>query len=103
MNIKEFKLKYPQHADLEGDVLWDMMELSLLESSNVLTADPNQKKVYHEPVILDNGISVQIEDSSTTRWLNKNGELVRIGEPPLPILSIPTESYRMDIIDFSEL
>lgn len=102
MTIQQFKTNYPQYAHLEGDALWDKMTESLLEHGEVLTADPNQVKVYLEPIDIGNGIMVSIEDSSTTRWLNDKGELVMIGESEQPKITTPTESYRMVIIDFSE-
>lgn len=98
MTQNEFKIKYPQYSHLEGDEL-DMMTLSLLESDGVLYADPNQVKTYLPPIEVF-GNKVSIEDSSTTRWLNKKGELVRIGEPKIDTPTHPTESYRMEIIDF---
>lgn len=58
------------------------------EDDECLYADPNQIKTYHKPItlnILQNDrtyakSTFTVEDDSTTRWLNKNGELVRIGE-----------------------
>lgn len=88
MNQTEFKLKYPQYSHLEGDALWDIMEDTLLQCDDCLYADPNQIKTYHKPITLNifqnDGTYAKstftIEDDSTTRWLNKNGELVRTGE-----------------------
>ena len=88
MTTTEFKQKYPQYKDLEDDALWDKMTEIFLQSDNVLYADPNQEKVYSNPVIidvaLDNGnyskSTFTVENSSTTRWLNKEGKLVRIWE-----------------------
>lgn len=109
MTTTEFKRKYPQYKDLEGDELWDKMEYTLFETGEVLYADPNQIKVFHKPykmdILQDDGVYREmtfiVEDSSTTRWLNKNGELVRVGEPIRPITTKPTESYSLQIIDFS--
>lgn len=110
MTTTEFKQKYPQHKDLEGDELWDRMTLTLLESDSTLYADPNQVKTFHKPykmdILQDDGVyremTFTVEDSSTTRWLNKDGELVRIGEPLRPKPIHPTESYSFQIIDFSD-
>lgn len=101
MTTTEFKQKYPQYKKLEGDELWDKMTESLLETEDVLYADPNQIKVFHKPIETEYG-KISIEDSSTTRWLNSKGELVRIGEPYYPKVGTPTESYRGVIIDFSD-
>lgn len=101
MKAIEFKSQYPQYSHLEGEGLWDKMTLTLLEGDNVLTADPNQVKTYHDPIILANGVSVSVEDSSTTRWLNSKGEEVKLAEEK--INHPQTESYRLEIIDFSKL
>jgi len=101
MTTEEFKLKYPQYSHLEGDNLWDIMTESLFETGEVLYADPNQVKIYHKPIEVY-GNQISVEDSSTTRWLNNKGELVRIGEPDEPISTNPTTSYRMEIINFGE-
>lgn len=110
MTPNEFKLKYPQHSHLEGDDLWDKMTEVVLQQDNVLYADPTQAKQWLEPITLnllqDDGTyaksSVTIEDSSTTRWLNKDGELVRIGESEIPVSTTPTESYSFVIMDFGD-
>jgi hypothetical protein len=102
MTILEFKTQYPQYSHLEGNDLWDKMTEALLQFGEVLYADPNQEKVFHHPMDIGNGIIVTMEDSSTTRWLNSKGELVRIGEPEEPKIEIPLESYKMEIIDFSK-
>lgn len=102
MTTTEFKKKYPQHSHLEGDALWDEMTLSLLNNDNVLTADPNREIIYHEPITLPNGISVSIEDSSTTRWLNSKGEEVKV-KPEKRVVDNVAESYRMEIVDFGKL
>jgi len=101
MTITEFKQKYPQHKNLEEDELWNKMEDNLFETGEVLYADPNQVKTFHEPIDTEYG-KISIEDSSTTRWLNRDGELVRIGEPKRPEPTTPTESYSFQIIDFNE-
>jgi len=101
MTTTEFKIKYPKYSALEGDELWDKMTETLLHSNNCLYADPNRDIIYHDPIAID-GMSIQIEDSSTTRWLNSEGEEVIV-----PSNDSPTEpshtSYRMHIIDFSKL
>lgn len=102
MTPNEFKLRYPEHAHLEGDKLWDKMTESLFLQGEVLTADPKQEKIFHKPIETEYG-KISIEDSSTTRWLNSKGELVRIGELYKPIQKHPTESYRLEIIDFGKL
>lgn len=102
MTTKKFKKLFPQHAHLEGDALWDKMTSYVLEQGDVLYADPNQIKVFHPPVDIGDGMKVSIEDSSTTRWLNSKGELVRVGEELEPVLTSPTTSYRMEIIDFGK-
>lgn len=109
MTTIEFKQKYPQYKDLEGDELWNKMEDTLFEMGEVLYTDPNQVKTFHEPykmdILQDDGVyremTFTIEDSTTTRWLNSKGELVRIGEPERPRPIYPTESYSFQIIDFS--
>ena len=108
MTPKEFKEKYPQYKDLEGDALWDKMEDVLLGLGNVLTADPNREVVYHEPfninVLQDNGeyatFAVYEEDSFKTVWLDKDGNKVNyvMGCDPYD-KEHPTESYRMVIWD----
>ena len=91
MTTTEFKENYPQYSHLKNDALWDKMTEVFLQSDNVLSADPNQEKQYLPTVTVDVLQDFQdvpkyekchftIEDSSTTRWLNKDGELVRIGE-----------------------
>ena len=88
MTTTEFKENYPQYKDLENDALWDKMTEVFLQSDNVLYTDSNQQKVYSNPVIIDVALDngnysksiFKVEDSSTTRWLNKEGKLVRIGE-----------------------
>lgn len=100
MTPQEFKIKYPKYSDLEGDALWDMMTEMALQSNNVLHTDPNQEKIYHEPINI-NGIMWSIEDSSTTRWLNNKGEEVKLKEDV--ISDKQTTSYKMEIIDFSKL
>ena len=110
MTPNEFKLKYPQYSHLEGDELWDKMTEVVLQQDNVLYADPTQAKQWLKPITLnllqDDGTyaksSVTIEDSSTTRWLNKDGELVRIGESEIPVSTTPTESYSFVIMDFRD-
>lgn len=100
MNETEFKQKYPKYSHLEGDALWNKMEDTLLDSDNALYADPNQVKTFHPPMETEYG-KITIEDSSTTRWLDKDGKLVRVGQPFLGIiLKTPTESYSGLIIDF---
>lgn len=79
MTIEKFKENNPQYAHLEGDALWDTMQNMLLKSNNVLYADPNQEKTYHKPIDTEFG-KFTFEDSSTTRWLNSKGELVRVGD-----------------------
>jgi hypothetical protein len=77
---------------LEGNALWDKMTLSLLDEDFLLTADPNQVKQYLQPVkidiLQDDGTyaksNITIEDSSTTRWLDKNDNLVRVGDLARP-------------------
>lgn len=109
MTPQEFKIKHPQYSHLEGDNLWDKMAEVLLQQGNVLYADPNQVKQYLKPITLnipqDDGSCakshITLEDSSTTRWLDKDGNLVRIGEPILPTVENPTTSYSMVIIDFT--
>jgi hypothetical protein len=109
MTPQEFKIKYPQYSDLEGDALWDMMTEMLLQSDTVLHADPNQEKVYHEPfkmnILQDDGVyremTFQVEDDSTTRWLNNKGEEVKVKQDIIP--DKQTTSYKMEIIDFSKL
>jgi hypothetical protein len=102
MTVKEFKVAYPQYSNLEGDDLWDKMTEVFLECGEVLYADPNQVKVFHEPIQTEYG-KITIEDSSTTRWLNSKGELVRVGEPDEPVCEKPVENYKFEIIDFGEL
>jgi len=101
MTTTEFKLKYPQYKDLEGDELWNKMEDTLFEIGEVLYADPKQEKVFHEPIETEYG-KITIEDSSTTRWLNSKGELVRIDEPKRLKPTYPTESHSFQIIDFGK-
>jgi hypothetical protein len=109
MKTTEFKQKYPQYKDLEGDELWDKMTETLLRTEGVLHADPNQEKVFHEPfkmnILQDDGfyreMSFKVEDSSTTRWLNSKGEEVKLTEDKLNHQQ--TESYKLEIIDFSKL
>jgi len=100
MTTEEFKTAYPHYSHLEGDELWDKMTEMLLESVNVLTADPDREIIYHDPIII-NGETWSVEDSSSTVWLNKKGEKVKIIEPEYK--GSPTESYRVEIIDFSKL
>lgn len=100
MTTTEFKIKYPQYSNLEGNELWDTMAEIVLQQDNVLYADPNQEKIYHEPITLENGIIVKVEDSSTTRWLNNKGEEVKVREEKIKYPQ--TESYRVEIIDFSK-
>lgn len=108
MNEVEFKLKYPECSHLEGDDLWDVMTLLPLQCDNWLYPDPNQVKTYLKPITVDilqnDGTYAKsnftIEDSSTTRWLDKNGELVRIGEIKRPVYEHSSESYRGVIINF---
>ena len=110
MTTTEFKQKYPQYSHLEGDELWNKMEDTLFEMGEVLYADPNQVKTFHEPykmdILQDDGVyremTFTVEDSSTTRWLNKDVELVRIGEPERPKPTHPTESYSFQILDFGK-
>jgi|SRR6187402_3622926 len=109
MTPQQFKVKYPQYSDLEGDALWDRMTEMLLQSDNVLTADPNQEKVYHEPfkmnILQDDGVyremTFQVEDSSTTRWLNNKGEEVKLKGDVISAKQVT--SYKMEIVDFSKL
>ena len=120
MTTEEFKIKYPHYAHLEGDELWDKITLVLLESDNVLHADPNREIIYHDPVTI-NGMEWLVENDSKTRWLNNKGEEVKLKECnrngikrdgesctlnnncTYPKCLAPTESYRMEIIDFSKL
>jgi hypothetical protein len=101
MTPKEFKIKYPQYSNLEGDILWDVMIEMLLCSDNVLTADPNREIIYHEPTLLPCGSSISVEDNSTTRWLNSKGEEVKL-KPEPKFVGSATESYRMIILDLSK-
>lgn len=100
MTTIEFKQKFPQYKDLEGNELWDKMTEVFLNTNEVLTADPNREIIYHEPITLLNGVIVSVEDSSKTRWLNSKGEEVFLKEDAP--MEKPTESYRMNIIDFGE-
>ena len=111
MNVYEFKDKYPQYANLEGEDLWNKMEDTLLSSDNALYADPNQEKIWLDPIeipiLQEDGtyknIKVVEEDSSKTRWLNKDGNLVRVGEGAVnKQKGKPIESYRMIIWDASK-
>lgn len=111
MNQTEFKLKYPQYSHLGEDALWNMMEDTLLQSGNCLYADPEQIKTFCKQIssdILQNdGTYVKsyltIEDSSTTRWLNSKGELVRVAEIERPTYKHSLTTYSLEIIDFSKL
>ena len=101
MTTEEFKIEYPQYSHLENDALWDKMTEVLLQSDNVLTADPNREIIYHEPIVI-NGMSYSVEDEYATVWLNNKGEKVKLKEPEY-FKGNPTESYRCEIIDFGEL
>lgn len=101
MTTEEFKIDYPNYAHLEGDELWDKMTLVLLKSHNVLHADPNREIIYHAPIII-NDIKLSVEDDSTTRWLNNKGEEVKLKEVEHH-KGNPTESYKVEIINFSKL
>ena len=48
--------------------------------------------------------TILLEDPTTTRWLNKDGKLVRIGDPKVKKTKskYPTESYKMVIWDANE-
>lgn len=110
MTTKEFKDRYPQYAHLEGDTLWDKMTEKFAELANTLYADPDQEKVFHEPIkidVLQKDYSYveqtfMIEDSSTTRWLGKDGNLVRIGEIPMSCSNIPKVSYSGVVWDVND-
>ena len=101
MTTEEFKIEYPQYSHLENDALWDKMTEVLLQSDNVLIADPNREIIYHDPIVI-NGMSYSVEDDSTTVWLNNKGEKVKLKEPEY-FKGSPTESYKCEIIDFGEL
>jgi len=101
MTTEEFKIEYPQYSHLENNALWDKMTEVLLQSDNVLIADPNREIIYHEPVSFFGG-QIFMEDSSTTVWLNNKGEKVKLKEPEY-FKGSPTESYRCEIIDFRKL
>ena len=47
MTVSEFKLKYPEHANLEGDELWNKMEDVMLENSKPAT--PEDMKKFFAP------------------------------------------------------
>lgn len=98
MTTEEFKIDYPNYAHLEGDELWDKMTLMLLESDNVLHADPNQVKTFNR-VVLDDGTYIDVEFGR--RWLNNTGEEIQVKE--IEQIENPIESYRCEIIDFSKL
>jgi len=104
MILQEFKTEYPQYAHLEGDDLWDMMTNVAFSKGKVFTADPDREIIYHEPVtvILIDGspMPVYMEDETKTVWINERGEKGLLIEKPL---KKNTTSYRMDIIDFSNL
>lgn len=114
MTSNEFKIKYPQYAHLEGEDLWNKMEDTLLEFGNVLYADPKQDKVFHPPMKVTSlpdeygnrhTYEVQIEDDSKTRWLDGDGNLVRVGSMFEPYKDIPKgtlTSYSMIIWDAKE-
>ena len=100
---QEFKTEYPQYAHLEGDALWDMMTNVAFSKGKVFTADPDREIIFHEPVTvyLDDGspMPVYMENSSKTVWINERGEKGLLIDPP-PTKG--TESYSMEIIDFSD-
>jgi hypothetical protein len=102
MTPNEFKIKYPQYSDLEGDALWDKMTFTMMSQGQVLSADPNRKIVYCEPVKHISGAVIMVEDDSTTRWLNSEGEEVKV-EQERKFSGKSTTSYRIEIIDFSKL
>lgn len=92
MNTEENKL--------EGDALWDKITLDLLDSPNSLTADPNREISYYKPINV-NGVSILVEDSSKTVWLNKNGEEVSLSKNDNRFTT-ESETYRIEIIDFNK-
>lgn len=104
MTTEEFKIKYANYAHLEGDELWDKMTEVLLESDNLLHADPNQVKTF-KTMVLDlpqNDGSYQkstIHMEVNTRWLNNKGEEVQVKE--IEQIKNPVESYKCEIIDFN--
>lgn len=110
MTATEFKEKYPQHKNLEGDELWDKMTTTFLQDGSVLYADPKQEKVWLDtieiPTLQEDGsyinIKITMEDSSTTRWLDKEGKLVRVGEPLLDIPQNPVTSHSIVIWDVTD-
>jgi len=100
MNTKEFKKNYPQYSHLTGDNLWDKMTELFCQDNETYTADPDRDIIYHKPVILNNGITVKLEDSSKTVWINSKGQKGYLKEKPKK--GYPTESYRMTILDLSK-
>lgn len=105
MTTTEFKIEYPQYSHLENDDLWDKMTEVLLQSDNVLIADPNQVKTYNTHVLdilQDDGTykksTFQVEFG--TRWLNSKGEEIVVKENKS---FEGSTSYRFEIIDFSKL
>lgn len=99
MTTTEFKEKYPQYKNLEGDDLWNIMEDTLLKSSNVLIADPQREIIYHDPLEIK-GVKWFVEDDNKTRWLNSKGEEIFIKNEKT--LKEPTESYKLEIVDFGD-
>ena len=80
MTPNEFKKRFPEYKHLEGNELWNKMEDIMSLCENILHADPFQQK----------------------EWLDKKGNLVRIGEPELKTKGNPTTSFRFIIWDASE-
>jgi hypothetical protein len=109
MTTTEFKQKYPQYKDLEGDELWDMMTDCLCKTGNKLYPDPTQERVFHKPIKIDvlqkDGCyakqTIVVEDGSKTRWLDEEGNLVRVGEIPM-VLTKQMVSYSMVIWDTAD-
>jgi hypothetical protein len=74
----------------------------MMSQGQVLSADPNRRIVYGEPVKLISGAVIMVEDDPTTRWLNSEGEEVKV-EQERKFSGKSTTSYKMVIVDFSKL
>ena len=100
MTTKEFKIKYPQYSDLYGNELWDKMVETSLSSNDVLQADPNREIEYLPPLVLESGQKIFVEDESKIKWLDSEGNLVRIGEEETIKNNKPViESFKMIIFN----
>lgn len=110
MTVKEFKKRFPQYEHLEGDVLWDKMEDTLL-AGDCWDADYSDGYVEYANRTTDKGVEVSFRNPKY--WINTitghritNEKLEELrgykDNRTMASKEMPLESFKFDILDFGK-